>query len=78
MKIFFLLFLATFIIAVIGCDSPAKSKNNTSPLIAKDTTNEIEKNNTLFVFVGEKIDVSPIPYEPGDFDNGVKAKYKIL
>lgn len=32
----------------------------------------------LFVFVGEKIDVTPIPYKPGDFNNGVKAKCKIL
>jgi len=50
----------------------------TKPLIIKDTTNEIEKKNMLFVFVGEKISVTAIPHKPGDFDNGVDAKYKIL
>lgn len=65
-------FLVAAVILFIGC------KSTTGPLIVKDTTNEIEKNNTLFVFVGEKISVSPIPFRPGDFDNGVKAKYKIL
>ncbi len=41
-------------------------------------TNESERNNTLFVFVGEKISVVPIPQKRGDFDLGVKAKYKVL
>jgi hypothetical protein len=47
-------------------------------LFTKDTTNIREKNNSLFVFVGEKVDVQSLPYQPGDFDNGVKARYKVL
>src|SRR5688572_6481884 len=67
--------ISLFLIFLIGC----KSKTvDITPLIAKDTTNKNERNNTLFVFVGEKIMVSPIPYEEGDFDSGVKAKYKII
>lgn len=73
------LILATLVISLTGCDTSTDDTTiKTKPLIAKDTTNEIEKNNKLFVFVGEKIDFTSIPYKPGDFDNGVKAKYKIL
>lgn len=35
------------------------------------------KRRITYFFVGEKIDIAPIPYKPGDFDNGVKATYKI-
>lgn len=70
---------ATLVASLIGCGSSTTDTTvKTKPLIAKDITNEIEKNNNLFVFVGEKIDVTPIPHKSGDFDNGVKAKYKIL
>jgi hypothetical protein len=73
------LILATLVISLIGCDTSTTDITiKTKPLIAKDTTNEIERNNKLFVFVGEKIDVTHIPHQPGDFDNGVIAKYKIL
>lgn len=48
------------------------------PLIQKDTSIKNERDNKLFVFVGEKIEVSPLPYTPGDFDGGVKAKYLVL
>ena len=68
--------LSTFI---ISCNTSSTNFDNKKiPLISKDTTNEIEKNNGLFVFVGEKIDAKPIPYTPGNRDNGIKAKYKIL
>jgi hypothetical protein len=69
--------LVTLLISC-GTSTTADTTTKTNPPIAKDTTNEVEKNNTLFVFVGEKINVTAIPYKPGDFDNGVKAKYKIL
>jgi hypothetical protein len=73
------LILATLVTSLIGCGtSTTDTTIKTKPLIVKDTTNEIEKKNTLFVFVGEKINATPIPYKPGNFDNGVKAKYKIL
>lgn len=32
----------------------------------------------MFVFVGEKISITPIPRSQGDFDSGVKAKYLVL
>lgn len=35
-------------------------------------------NNRLFVFVGEKIFVEPLPHERVSMDNGFKAKYAIL
>lgn len=71
--------LATIFILLLSCNSQTgDSTSKTTPLIPKDTTNKNERNNKLFVFVGEKVDVTPIPYEPGDFDNGIKAKYKIL
>jgi len=54
------------------------SCHNSRPLIPKDMSNENERNNTLFVFVGEKIEVKDISYEKGDFDLGVIAKYKVL
>ena len=79
MTTFSKLLLATSVILFISCGtSTTDSTTKTAPLIAKDTTNEIERNNTLFVFVGEKINVTPIPYKPGAFENGIKAKYKIL
>ncbi|WP_276503422.1 hypothetical protein [Terrimonas pollutisoli] len=36
------------------------------------------KDNPLFVFVGEKISVQPLPHEQGSIDNGFTAKYIIL
>ncbi len=68
-----------FVTSLIGCStSTTDTINKKKPLIAKDTTNEIERRNKLFVFVGEKIDVTAIPHKPGNFNYGVKAKYKIL
>ncbi len=48
------------------------------PLIEKDDTYEYERNNTLFAFVGEKIDVVALPYEEGSMDGKFKASYKVL
>ena len=64
-----------FVPALFGCNT---STGGSSALFPKDTTNENERNNRLFVFVGEKIDVTPMPDTPGRFDAGVTAKYKIL
>lgn len=52
--------------------------NNLAPLIAKDTTNFNEKKNTLFAFVGEKIEVAPIKVEEGSMYYRFIAKYRIL
>jgi hypothetical protein len=38
----------------------------------------VNDSNRLFVFVGEKISVEPLPYLRGSIDNGFKAKYAIL
>jgi hypothetical protein len=68
-----------FIIILLSCNTQSeRSAGKTTPLIQKDTSNKNERNNKLFVFVGEKIEVTPLPYTPGDFDGGVKGKYLIL
>lgn len=69
------IFIAIFLTAFISCKSQTNDK---TPLIAKDLTNENEKKNTLFVFVGEKLDFVELPYEEGSMDGGFKVKYKIL
>ncbi|GAB2813340.1 hypothetical protein GCM10027043_11290 [Ferruginibacter profundus] len=38
----------------------------------------VNDSNKLFVFVGEKISIEPLPYQQGSMDNGFKAKYAIL
>jgi len=63
------------LICLIACRN---NTGNLRPLISKDTTNLLEKANTLFVFVGEKIKVENMPWEPGLMDTKIKAKYKIL
>lgn len=59
---------------LIGC----KPTPCADVLFKKDTTIESERKNTLFAFVGEKIEVTDLPYEDGSLDNGVRGKYKIL
>jgi hypothetical protein len=51
---------------------------DTVPLIPKSATSENEKKNGLIAFVGEKIDVQPLPQEPGSMDGSFSAKYKVL
>lgn len=48
------------------------------PLIPKDKTFKNERKNKLFVFVGQKIEVTELPYEEGSMDGKFYAKYKIL
>ncbi|MHA4844771.1 hypothetical protein ACX0G7_11435 [Flavitalea antarctica] len=73
------LIFSTLPILCMGCgNSSTNAAAGGKPLIAKDTTSEIERKNTLFVFVGERIETASIPHKPGDFDNGVRAKYRIL
>lgn len=66
-------------------NSPKKDTviNNSNKTLV-DTPRSFVKNfgvndsNRLFVFVGEKISVEPIPSKQGSMDNGFKAKYTIL
>jgi hypothetical protein len=58
-----------------GCTVPKKV---TPPLIAKDKSNDNEKRNTLFVFVGEKMGYQTLPYREGALDAAFKAKYRII
>lgn len=62
-------------------------KKDTS--ITSDTTRTLDnprdlvrnyngEKNRLFVFVGHKISVDPLPYEQGSMDGGFKAKYFVL
>ncbi len=79
MTVFTKLTLSSFVLFILNCISPTgSSTGKTTPLIPKNTTNKNERDNKLFVFVGEKIEISPIPYTPGNFDVGVKAKYLVL
>lgn len=67
-------FYAVLFIFLIG--SSISSCN--SSVIDNETIATQEKENNLFVFVGEKISIEPLPYKPGDFDAGIKAKYLVL
>jgi len=67
------------LVVLLSCNSQTNNSiGGKTSLIPKDTTIKNERDNKLFVFVGEKIEVIPIPYTPGDFDSGLKAKYRIL
>jgi len=68
--------LLVLIFYSIGCiENVPVSK---TPLIQKDTTKKLEKLNTLFVFVGEKISVLEDTNSKDAFYNAYIAKYKIL
>ena len=70
------LLIPLFILSVLTI-----SCNNKKPLIKKDESNENEKNNTLFVFVGEKIEVKELPPDTTNYflvDGKFSARYKIL
>lgn len=47
-------------------------------LFKKDTTAESERKNTLFAFVGEKIELTRIPYEDDSNFFNFHVKYKVL
>ncbi len=64
-----------FLTVLASCMSLSTDK---IPLIEKDLTSEAEKSNTLFAFVGEKLEFTELPYEEGSLDAGYKAKYKII
>ncbi len=51
---------------------------NRRPLIPKDNNIEAERNNHLFVFVGEKIEVKEVPSKESSFDGEYYARYKVL
>jgi len=65
----------------LGCREQVKKElsiANQKPLLIKNISDPVERENTLFAFVGEKIDVSEIPVSEWAMDFGFKAKYKIL
>jgi hypothetical protein len=63
-------------LALLSCSEPGPISK--IPLIAKDTTKKLEKLNTLFCFVGEKIELKEMKDESGDFDAAYLGTYKIL
>ena len=63
-----------FILLLVSCGT----HKTYDPLIPKDMSVENERNNKLIVFVGEKIEVTELPYKKGDFDSKFHAKYKVL
>jgi len=76
MRYFVFLLVPFCVLYLCACQNSAT--RNTVPLVPKSDTSAIEKKNTLFVFVGEKMQVQPLPDEKGSMDNGFRAKYKIL
>jgi hypothetical protein len=72
------IFILILLYAAHQCACKNPITRNIRPLIPKSDTSTIEKKNTLFAFVGEKIDVQPLPVAPGSMDGGFRAKYKIL
>ena len=82
-----------FVTLLLGCnnqsgettnnDKKDTAINNRKEALAGNPRNFIKNygvsdNNRLFVFVGEKMSVKPLPHHAGSMDNGFKAKYKIL
>jgi hypothetical protein len=63
------------LLLLIGCGSDPVSK---IPLIQKDSTKKLERENTLFVFVGEKISVKDLPAEHSEMDAAYLATYKVM
>jgi CubicO group peptidase (beta-lactamase class C family) len=63
---------------VIVVLAACRTQPTRKPLFEKDRTFKNERRNTLVAFVGEKIEFSDMPYTPGDFNLGFKAKYKII
>lgn len=60
---------------LIGCKGNPEAHY---ALISKDTTNPRERANTMFAFVGERMEVAVVPWEEGMLDTKVKARYKVL
>jgi hypothetical protein len=48
------------------------------PMFRKDYTDSTKAKTDLYVFVGEKISVSQLPYQEASLDNGFRAVYRIL
>jgi hypothetical protein len=93
MTTFFQFTSVIIVTLILGCDSQSGNKanspkkdaviNNSNKTLV-DTPQSFVKNygvnhsNHLFVFVGEKVSVEPLPPKQGSMDNSFKAKYTIL
>src|ERR1700743_1101059 len=75
-KRYLYLFLSLFASHFFSCQQTLHRSE--IPLIAKCDTCALEKKNTLFAFVGEKINVKQLPNEKGSMDYGFIASYRIL
>ncbi|MBS0646241.1 MAG: hypothetical protein JSR97_06585 [Verrucomicrobia bacterium] len=77
----------------LSCNGTNNSKDKVvfknDALVTRDTTLSLDnpkdllknyngENNRLFVFVGHKISVDPLPHEKGSMDGGFKAKYLVI
>jgi hypothetical protein len=76
MKRYLFLLLPLFASYISSCRHTPYRTN--VPLIAKCDTCALEKRNTLFAFVGEKIDVQRLPNEKESMDYGFTARYRVL
>jgi hypothetical protein len=81
--------IMTFLLACNDQTNISASKldsitNNRTIFVSRDTPRSFVKNygvndsNRLFVFVGQKIWVEPLPSRQNSFDNAFKAKYLVL
>lgn len=83
----------TIAVSFLSCNGINKPKDKAlltnDTLVTLDTTLRLDnpkdllknyngENNRLFVFVGHKISVVPLPHERGSMDAGFKAKYLVI
>lgn len=66
--------MTLFLLLFVSCVTYNKAY---LPLIPKDKSIKNERKNRLIAFVGEKIEVTELPYEEGSMDGKFYAKYKI-
>jgi hypothetical protein len=75
------LLIILFLLPVFGCTQPSKA-DSLEAVLPTPTVKKMKpvENEKLFVFVGEKISVEPIPPKEGEipFDNAFLAKYKVI
>lgn len=70
--------LIGFVLILTGCDAPwGDAKDRYKPMFPKDMSVNNERENKLFVFVGEKIDTTHI-LDFSTSDSHIKARYLVL
>lgn len=65
--------LSFFLFSQFGCQI-----NKQEPYFKKDLTSKSERENTLFVFVGEKLSTNELAQDSNSWDGKYHGKYKVL